>query len=98
MKLDKLRKDILNVIENANLDIDCVYFVLQDIINNVSAQYLEKIEAEQKEENQEHEPQEDASTMLMKMMGAVAAGQVPELPNMEPTVPEAEEINKTEEE
>lgn len=86
MKLNQFKMDLISIIEKSELDVDCVYYVLKDILNEVTMQYGKQI-------------QEEQQAKVMEAMGAMAGAPMEEEgQNTDTTVNEAEEINKTEEE
>lgn len=50
MILNNFRKEIIEKINQSGLSIDCVYFVLKDVLNDVIANYNKLIEAEEQKE------------------------------------------------
>jgi hypothetical protein len=98
MKLAQLRNDIVEIINKSNLEADCIYFVLQDIMNNIAVAYNEELkqieEEKQKKENEKKLTEEFVKAMSSLNMEALEQ----EKEDKETPVQEAEEIEKTEEE
>jgi len=46
MILNEFRKKLINTINESNLSIDCVYFVLKDVLSNVTELYNNQLEQE----------------------------------------------------
>lgn len=59
MVLNNFRKEIIETINKSGLTIDCVYFVLKDIMNDVVTQYNQLIEEEQKKIEEQKKEQEE---------------------------------------
>lgn len=57
MYLWKLRKDIVDIINKSTLDIDMVYFVIKDIMGEITTLYNKEIisQEQQKEKKEEEE-------------------------------------------
>ena len=52
MVLNNFRKEIIETINRSELSIDCVYFVLKDIMSDVVVQYNQLIDEEQKKQDE----------------------------------------------
>lgn len=59
MILNNLRQQISDVINNAHLSIDAVYFVMKDIFNEIEKLYYTELQREQEaQEKEQQEPDE----------------------------------------
>lgn len=59
MVLNNFRKEIIEKINKSGLSIDCVYFVLKDIMNDVVVQYNQLIEIEEQKKQDEKQRKEE---------------------------------------
>ena len=59
MVLNNFRKEIIETINKSGLAIDCVYFVLKDIFNDVVTQYNQLIELEEQKKMNDKDTKED---------------------------------------
>lgn len=59
MVLNNFRKEIIETINKSGLTIDCVYFVLKDIMNDVVTQYNQLIEEEEQKKIEEQKKEQE---------------------------------------
>ena len=59
MVLNNFRKQIIETINKSGLSVDCVYFVLKDIMNDVVTQYNQLIELEEQKKMNDKDTKED---------------------------------------
>lgn len=59
MVLNNFRKQIIETINKSGLSVDCVYFVLKDIMNDVVTQYNQLIEIEEQKKMNDNDTKED---------------------------------------
>ena len=63
MVLRDLRKNIKNIVNQSNLNIDCIYFVFKDLMNEIENIYNQEIQREfieqQKKKEEENNNKEE---------------------------------------
>lgn len=51
MELHKLKEKLVKEINESNLEIDCIYYVLKSLLSEVADLYNKQLEIEKEEEN-----------------------------------------------
>lgn len=51
MKLHKLKEKLVKEINDSELEIDCIYYVLKSLLSDVADLYNKKLETEKEEQN-----------------------------------------------
>ena len=62
LTMNQTKNELINLLNNANLTVEQIYYILKDLFEDVARQYNAMIEEEQRKEKEEKEKKEEEKT------------------------------------